>query len=169
MDIKKILRASLFAIGIGILLVIISVILQILSFLLTDYSIADRIAFVTTVYAYLMFPFFLLLYFWTGMRSVNKYKLDAVGAGVVAAFSYIVTGLMHIVFNSVMNLLVVGGVFHVTVFRSTESVVVAAILGNLVGGVGVLASSICGLGLLVFGMMINFVVGAVGGLFAQRE
>lgn len=167
MEIKKTLLASLLIIGIGVLLVVISIILQVASLLITGPR-GEILSLATTIYTYLVVPLFIILYFWAGMRAVKKYKLDAVGGATVAAFSYFVTGLINLILTMLLSLLIVGKVLNVTGFRSLESVLAASLLGDLAGAVGMAASAACGIGLLVIGTLINFVIGGLGGLFAQR-
>lgn len=168
-DFQKMLFASLLTIGIGVVLVIVSLILGLLSFAITD-SNAALVDLVTTVYLLLLFPLFFVLFFWTGMRAVKNYGFDAVGAGVVAAFSYAIIDLVKILLEMLLAVVVVsrsmgsgGG------FGSTEMTVTASFFGDMMGLSGVALSAVCGLGILAIGSLINFVIGGFGALFALRK
>ncbi|MFH0738144.1 MAG: hypothetical protein V1827_06345 [Candidatus Micrarchaeota archaeon] len=164
-DTRKVLMASFLIIGIGIVLSIISIILQLLSLTLTE-QMGDTISLIASVYLLLMFPVFFVLFFWTGIRAAKSYGFDAVGAGIVAAFSFFVIGLVERLLNLLLAVIVVKGPLDAVGFGSTEMIVASSIFGGLMGLSGVALSTVCGFGMLIFGTAINFVVGGVGAIFA---
>ncbi len=168
LDIKNILRGSLIFTGVGIILVIMSMVLQLLSLIVTDAN-GEIVQLIVMGYSLILIPGFFVLYFFAGIRAVKVHGLDAVGAGAVAAFSYFVAGLTHVLLETLLNLLVVSGLIPGGAgFGSAGSIISAQIFGEVTGTVSVMAPAICGFGLLLIGTLINFVIGGFGGLFAQR-
>ncbi len=167
-DIRTVLRASLVIIGAGVALVVISMILKLLPLLIKG-SAGEIITLIGSIYEFLMIPAFLALFFWAGMRAVSQFKLDAIGAGAVSAFSYILTGLVHLVLGTLLNIIVMSQVIGGATFGSAETQLASALFGDIMGAAGIGVSAFCGLGIIVFGAMINFVVGGFGGLFALRK
>ena len=163
-DVRRIMTASFLAIGIGIALSIFSLILQLLSRLISG-DAGEIIGIITAAYLLLLFPVFLGLFFWTGMRAVKLYGFDLIGAGYITAFSYFVIGLVERVLDILISILLVRGPLDAIGFGSTEMVVASSIFGDLIGLGGVALSSVCGFGMLLFGSMVNFVVGGFGALF----
>lgn len=166
-DVKKILGASLLIVAIGVALVVVSMILELLS-LMTTGSTEEIISLIGTAYAFLLIPIFFGLYFWGGMRAVRKFELDAVSAGGVSAFSHVVTGLIHLALGTLLNILVVSRVVGGMGFGSAEAALAAALFGDAAGAMGIGLSAVCGFGIIIFGAMMNFVVGGVGALFILR-
>lgn len=164
----KTARASVLPIFMGLVLFGIYLIFQAVPILVSDASIAQILDLVSLAYTYLMIPLYVILYFWTGSRAVKKFGADAVGAGLVAAFSYLVTGLVSVALGTILNLIVLSQIIGMVDFRSPESVLAAAVLGDLTGRVGVLVSALCGVGLVAIGILINFTIGSLGGLFSIR-
>ncbi len=168
LDIKKVVQGSLIFAGVGIVLVIMSMVLQLLSLIVTDAN-GDIVQLIVMGYSLILIPGFFILYFFAGMRAVKVHGLDAVGAGAVAAFSYFVAGLCHVILETLLNLLVVSGLIPGGAgCGSAGSIISAQIFGEVAGMVGVLVPAVCGIGLLLVGTLINFVIGGFGGLFAQR-
>lgn len=163
-DVRRVLTASFLTIGIGIVLSILSMILHLLSTLLTE-GIGDIFGILNGLYLLLLFPLFLGLFFWTGIRAVTLYGFDMIEAGYIAAFSYFVIGLVEIVLHILLAILLVQGPLDTIGFGSTEMVVASSIFGGLIGLSGVALSAVCGFGMLMFGCMVNFVVGGFGALF----
>jgi hypothetical protein len=161
------LLASLLIIGIGIILTILSVIIQALP-IITPEDMSDTIDMASMAFQILLYPMFFLLYLWSGMRASNNYGFDIVGAGIVASFSSLVITMIKIVLNAVLAVIVVSRPIGNFGFGSMETVV-ASVLFDTAGISGVGISAICGIGLALIGAMINFVVGGVGGWIALRK
>lgn len=167
-DLKKVLKASLLISVIGIALVILSVIIRLVATIVTGPE-ADILTLASAAYSYLMIPIFFLLFFWAGIRAVKKYKLDAVGAGATSAFAFFFVGIIHLVLETLISFLFVGGVIGGGGFIPAEATLAAIVFGeSAAGGVGLGLSTVCGFGLIAGGTLINFAVGGFGGLFAQR-
>jgi hypothetical protein len=178
MDIKNMLRASLPLIGIGSALVVISVILQVISLIFTGpkdllvtlpvlgvSSVPDM---ASTAFTYLMYPLFFVMYFWGGLRGIKRYRLDTVGSATSTAFSYVVTGGLHLALGVLLNLLVINGIIDTVRYGSVEAALATALFGETGGAMGVLFAGLCGIGALLIGALMNFVVGGVGAILAQR-
>ncbi|MEW6748920.1 MAG: hypothetical protein AB1295_04400 [Candidatus Micrarchaeota archaeon] len=163
-DVRRILTASLLTIGIGIVLSILSMILQLLSTIITD-DIGDILDITNGLYLLILFPLFFVLFFWTGIRAVKLYGFDVMEAGYITAFSYFMIGLVEMVLHILLAILLVRGPLDTVGFGSTEMVIASSIFGGLIGLSGVALSAVCGFGMLVFGSMVNFVVGGFGALF----
>ena len=178
MDIKNMLRASLPLIGIGVTLVMISIALQVLSLIFTgpkdiiatlpvlgDTSLPELAA---AAFSYLMYPLFLLLYLWGGRRGVKRYRLDTIGSATSTALSYVVTGALHIALGLMLSLLVINGIIVTGSYGSVESTLATALFGETAGAMGIAMTGLCGAGVLAIGALVNFVVGGLGAIIAQR-
>jgi len=168
-DLKKMALASLLVIGMGLVLVILSVLLRLLSMVITDPAMANVIDMVGMAYTVLLLPVFFLLFFWAGFRAASAYGFDAVGAGIVAAFSYFVCACAHLALNMVLTLVVVAKPLGGSGFGTLESSLAASLFGSMIGMTGVGLTAVCGAGVIVMGVLMNFVVGGFGGLFALRK
>jgi hypothetical protein len=178
MNVKNMLRASLPLIGIGVVLVVIGLVLQLASLLLTgphDIIVMLPVLGSTSIpeladaaFSYLAYPLFLILYFWGGMRGVKHYRLDTVGSAVSVAFAYVVTGVLDLAFGLVLSLLVINNILQTARYGSMESSMTIALLGETTGATGIALTGLCGIGIIAFGALMNFVVGGVGAIFAQR-
>ena len=162
-DFGRLLRASVTTIGIGVVLSIITIILQLLSLTISD-SIGDIIDLASSIDMALMIPVFFVLIFWTGMQAAKSHGFDAVGAGSVAAFSFFVIGLIERLLNILLAIIVIKGPLDAVGFGSTEMIISSSIFGGLLGLSGVALSALCGFGMLIFGTLINFVVGGIGAI-----
>jgi hypothetical protein len=167
-DVKRIIFAAFITGGVGVALVILSIILQLLSLAITDENgpLMDSIFY---GYRLILFPIFLILFFWTGMRAVRRYGFDAVGAATVTALAYFIVALVEKVLDTVLAIIVVSRPLGGGGFGSAESAVAASLFGGAVGLSGVGLSLVCGIGLIILGTMINFVIGGFGALFALRK
>jgi hypothetical protein len=169
LDIKRVLKGSLIFVGLGLVLVILTLILQLLTLIITgEYS--DYVQIMALVFAFAVIPLYLAMYFIAGIRAVKKHGLDAVGAGMVSAFSYAVAAVAHLFFDFLLNMLIVSGLIPGGAgLGSSSSVLAAQVFGDITGPLGLGAALFCGFGLIAVGALINFVVGGLGGLFAQRK
>lgn len=177
-DVKNVLRASLPLVAIGFVLVIVCVALQVLSLVLSgpsdilvmlpvlgETSVPDL---ASTVFTYLMYPVFFAVYFWGGMRGVKRYKLDTLGSAGAAAAAYVATGFLHLALGILLDLMVINGILHTVRYSSVESTLATAVFGETAGAMGIVLSGVCGLGVLVTGALMTFVVAGVGAIVAQR-
>ncbi|MEW6722196.1 MAG: hypothetical protein AB1324_02965 [Candidatus Micrarchaeota archaeon] len=167
-DVKKMLISALLSVGIGLALVVLSLILQLLSLAITDEN-AQLLDTAFSLYMLILFPLFLGLYIWTGMRAVKRYQFDAVGAAWVAAIAYFITAVIEKILNAALALVIVSRPLGGGGFGSTESAVASSLLGGAVGLSGIGLSIVCGLGLVIVGTMINFVIGGCGALLVLRK
>jgi hypothetical protein len=167
-DFRKLLMASVLVMGIGTVLVIIQEILATLSLVMTD-SNAATVDLIGTAFSVLMVPVFFALYLWCGIRAAKKYGFDAVGAGWVCAFSYFVTSIVHLILNLILNLVIVSKAISGSGVGSAEAALAASLFGGIVGLSGVGLSAFCGLALIIFGTMTNFVVGGTGAILVLRK
>lgn len=167
-DVRRTLFASALIIGIGVLLVIINMILLLLSLVLKDGN-GPIIETVLAGFSILEIPLFLILFFWAGIRSAKRYGFDAVGAGTVASLSYIVIAFVQLFLDVILSIVVVSRGVIGAGFGSAESAVAASVFGGAVGLSGIGLSAVCGVGLIIIGAMINFVIGGSGALFALRK
>lgn len=174
---RKVVVASLIVIllGVGltvveaILPIIISLVLSLLNFTeVLDQYMVHIFLLVKLVFAVLYF----LLFFWSGIRAVKTYGLDIPMAGLVSALS---AGMVAI-FSTVLALAMQFGLINVIVSALSgivdsgdiETALLVGAGGVLMFGAGVLATIFFGLMGLLLNMLLNFIVGALGGLFASK-
>ena len=167
-DYRKMMFASSLTMGIGVILVIISVILELLSLALGG-SYGPIFEMLSSAFILIMFPVFLVLFFWTGMRSAKNYGLDAVQSGFSTAFAYLVIALVELVLEIALAAVVITRPLGGEGFGSTKMVIISSIFGGVVGLKGVALTGVCGLGMILIGALINFVIGGFGALFALRK
>ncbi len=168
-DFKKMFLASLLVIGMGVVLVILSVVLRLISMVVTDPGIIGILDIAGWAYALLLIPLFLAIYFWAGMRAAKSYGFDAVGAGIVAAFSSLVVGIIQQALDMLLTLVVVARPMDSAGFGTLESALAASLFGGMIGLKGVGLTAVCGAGVVLFTAAVSFVVGGFGGLFALRK
>src|SRR5512135_2031112 len=128
-DYRRFILSSALVIIIGIVLVILNLILQLLSVVITD-SNAATIEFISMVYSVAMIPVFFVLFFWSGMRAARRYNFDAVGAAGVASFSYVVIGLVQLVLNLLLSVIVVSKGIAAPGLGSAEAALVATLFSG---------------------------------------
>ncbi|MFH1785182.1 MAG: hypothetical protein ABH842_02020 [Candidatus Micrarchaeota archaeon] len=166
-DIKKMFLASILIIVIGVVLTILSTIVQVLPVVLPE-EYLDTFGLVSMVYLILLYPIFFGLYLWGGIRSAKNYGFDLIGAGTVAAFSYFIIAMIKIIINAILALIVISRPVGNFGFGSMETAI-ASILFDTTGTSGIGISALCGVGLALIGTMVNFVVGGIGGWIVLRK
>ncbi|MBN1170245.1 hypothetical protein JXA56_04425 [Candidatus Micrarchaeota archaeon] len=168
LDIKKIAKSSILFVGAGIIIVILSMILQLLT-VLVEGEYNSVIQTITSIFSYLMLPLFLGLFLLAGYRAVRIHGFDAVGAGATAAISYFLIATVHLTLDVLLVILVLSGMIPGGAgFGSSESVAAAAVFGDVTGMLGLGLQIFCGFGLILIGSLFNFVIGGVAGLYASR-
>lgn len=168
-DFKKVLKASVLIIAIGVALVISAIILKLVSTLITG-SEAATVSLISTAYSFLLWPVFFVLYLWAGMRATRKFRLDAVGAGATSAIAFMLVGFTRLLLEIVLSLLFVSRVLGGTSYISDESVLAATIFGETATkGMGILLAALCGVGAILIGGLVNFVIGGLGSIIVQRR
>ena len=118
--------------------------------------------------------FFMLLFLWTGYRTAHKYRGDAVEAGITAAISYIIIAVVNLVFTLVLTILSAVELISYTAVTSGiggehSDIALALLGGGAAGVVGIVFNLCCSFGLMLVGGLINFVIGAVGGLIGEKK
>ncbi len=167
-DFRRFILASVLIMIVGIALVILGAILQLLSVVITDAN-APLIQLASSIYDVAEIPLFLILFFWCGMRAARGFSFDAVGAAMVTAFSYIIIAAVQLLIDVVLSLIVVSKGIPTPGFGSAEATLAASLFSGASGISGIGLSAICGVGVIVLGALINFVVGGAGALFALRK
>lgn len=168
MDNKKILASSTIAIVIGVILVLISTVAHIVpQYISTD---AAKVAnSVVSIFDYAMIIIFALLYLWTGMRAAKKYRADLLESALAAAFSHTIVGVVSLIVNVLVGILALANIVNGSGIKANESVISGLIFSGVVGAAGIGANVVCGIGLIVLGALINFMIGAVGGFFGRGK
>lgn len=169
LDIKKVLLASILIIGIGIVLDIFAVILELLPMVVSDIKYINYLNLALNVFSYVSYPIFFAIFLWAGFRAVKKYGLDLVGAGTVSALSYFVIALFLILLDAFMNGVMLNRAASGVGFGSYEIIAATTVFGDLSGLGGVMLTVLCGIGIVIIGTLVNFVVGGIGGYFASRR
>ncbi|MDD5340555.1 MAG: hypothetical protein PHV13_04895 [Candidatus ainarchaeum sp.] len=160
MEFHRILEASKEVMTIGIALVALDFVLRAANFLLP--SMAGILGWIMNAYALILLVAFFCLYAWAGMRAVRLYKMDLVGAGLVAATAYLVTSIVNYILG-MLGLLLLWGRVGLT---SADPLSGAAFGGLMLGVTGILDTGITVFVILI-GLVMNFVVGAGGGAIAN--
>jgi len=169
MDMRYVGKASTLVIIIGVILVILSTVTSFLPTLIEDAALADTLDLVDTVVTYLALVLFLGLYAFAALRAVRKFGLDVMGAGMVSAMSYAVVGVFHLLINMVVELLIVNKAITIDGFRTAESALAASLLGDIApDSGGVLIASLCGVGIIAVGFMMNFIIGSVVAIVSRH-
>ncbi len=167
-DFKRFILASALIIIVGVALVILGTILQLLSVAITDAN-APTLELASSIYSVVEIPLFLILFFWCGMRAAKAFGFDAVGAAGVTAFSYAVIAVVQLILDILLSVVVVSKGIPTPGFGSAEATLAASLFSGASGLSGIGLSAICGVGVIIIGSMINFVVGGAGALFALRK
>lgn len=168
LDVKKLFLASALIIGLGIVFVILSTILQLLTNIISGPNLGI-IETINTAYSILLYPLFLALYLWCGIRAARKYGFEPVGAGLVTSFSYLIIAVVQLVLDIILTLIFVSSQTTSVGFGSVESAMAAFFFGPTADISGVGLSAVCGVGVILFGLIINFVVGGFGAILALRR
>jgi len=167
-DYKKMALAAFLTVGIGVVLIIISLILQLLSIVMND-SNGAIIDMASIAYAIIMIPVFLALMFWTGIRAAKNFGFDAVGSAGVAALSFFVIGLAELALQMLLAAIIVTRPMGSGTLGSPALALASSVFGGAMGMGGIVLSAVCGVGILLLGVLVNFVVGGFGALFALRQ
>ncbi len=167
-DFKRFLLASALVVIVGVVLVIIGTILQLLGVVITDAN-ASTVQLISSVFAVAEIPLFLILFFWSGMRAAKAFSFDAVGAASVTAFSYAIIAVIQLVLDILLSIIVVSKGIATPGFGSAEAALAASLFSGASGLSGIGLSAVCGVGVIVIGALINFVIGGAGALFALRK
>lgn len=160
--IKEMLRASVKTILIGFVLVLIAGLLAVLGHFL-DEETASIIWSILGIIGLIYIPAYFLLYLWTGYRAKRKFRLSTMEAGVTTAFTFVVIGLFSFVLNMVLILL---SVEEILTYQITPAMFE---IGEIFEGYYILDIALCGLGKLVIGFIINFVIGLCGAVIADEK
>lgn len=118
--------------------------------------------------------FFMLLFLWAGYRTTHKYRGDAVEAGVTATVSYVTIAIVNLMFTLVLTILSAVEIISYTAVTSGiggehSDIALALLGGSATGALGIIFNICCSAGLILVGGLINFVIGAVGGLIGEKK
>lgn len=149
----------------GFITIAYSLISVVYMFLGSTYEILNTII---TLSAYATYIGFFGLYIWGGHKVAKEQGLDPFGAGVVTAVSHLFAGFLTLIIGILFELLLVLKIFKASNFPAAEPTVVLALFGDLSGVGGLLIEGVCWAGLIVLGALINFAIGAIGGIIAHR-
>lgn len=122
----------------------------------------------------IIYALFLALFFWAGYRTARKYHGDVVESGVTAALAYTVVALVNLVLTGLLYILSLVGILSITAISSgiggeVSDIGVAFLPGDAASALGIIENICCALGLLPLGALINFVVGALGGMLGEKK
>ena len=122
------------------------------------------------LYTYLMLIGFALLYLLESVNIYKKYKLDPVACGTVTCFCHIVCSLITLFLYNMIAVLTFAGVKNLAL-RTSEFVVIGNVLDPafLATPTGLIISDLCWVGLTGFGGLINFILGAIGGMYGFKK
>ena len=179
LDFEKIKGGLILPTTIGAIVIFIGFLLNILLSLLSYMPIVGEMmalmggigGIILSILGYL---FFLLLFVWVGYRASRKYHADVTTAGISAAFSYAILGVLNLMLTLILTLLNVVGIIGYTALSpgvgGEQGDIAVALLGGATAGItGILANLCCALGLIPFGALVNFVVGSIGGIIGAKK
>ncbi len=177
LDFDKIKAGLILPTGIGLCIIIFGFLLNLIlgffgyvSFINTiiDY-LAGIVGLVISAVSHLLF---LLLFFWTGYRTVYKYHATVIEGGVTAALSYVVIAFINLgltLLLTVLSLANIGFTAGVGIGGEHSDITIALFGDSFEGGIGILVNICCSMGLIPIGALINFVVGSLGGMFGEKK
>ena len=166
MDFRKIVDASKLIIGFGIALVILSFVLSVVLTIVLSSFLKEIGVVIVILNMVIVALLFLGLYFWAGMRAVKNYGLDPIGAGVVAAFSYLMVAAVHFVIDLILRLILSGWIAGIGLGGEYASEFLA--IGGLIGLMNITISVLWTVLAVPLGVVINLFVGILGGWYAER-
>jgi len=165
LEMKKVFFASVLITALGMMFVVASLVLQMLPLVLEP-EVGATISLLSTIYLFLLYPLFFVLYFWAGMRGAKRYGLDAINSGIVTAFSSFIVGAFELIAITIITAVVLAKGTGAVGFQTPEIVVTNVVFGDIMGYRGIGLSALCGLGLVLLNSAINFVIGGLGAILA---
>ncbi|MFH1393729.1 MAG: hypothetical protein ABIH29_02510 [Candidatus Micrarchaeota archaeon] len=160
---KGILRASVKSTVIGVGLVLLVRFMMIVDHLLGSSSEGRIVGLITMALSALMLPAFLSLYLWTGFQAKRILGLRTREAGAAAALAFAVASIFRIVLDALLSILQVDTVLRYQL--SPEMLGIPLVFEDL----WVVGISLCALGGLALGLVINFVVGMCGAILSENR
>ncbi|MFA5412383.1 MAG: hypothetical protein WC350_03510 [Candidatus Micrarchaeia archaeon] len=160
MEGAKIIEASKLPVGLGLVVILISVVIAAISLLGGD-TVKSVMALVSLVYGIASYLIFLLLFAWAGYRAVKKFGLDLVGAAAVGALSAGAVGLVALVLNFIVLAVVLGAAAATTPESGASTAAIAGIAGVI--------SVVFGIFWIIGSVVVNAGVAAIGGLLAKGK
>lgn len=163
-DLKLMFKISTPIILKGGLMILVYVILSLLS------AVFEWATQLVLLYTYLMLIGFALMYLFEGANIYKKYKLDPIGCGTVICFCHAMCGLISLLLYNLVAVLVLLGVNNLSL-RTSEYIIIGNVLDTtfLSTTAGVVVSDLCWIGLIGVGGLINFVLGAIGGMYGFKK
>ncbi len=162
LNLKGILQASTHSIIIGSALVLLFTLLLIVGHVLGISQEGSIVRMITGAVFVIYIPVFFLLYLWTGWRAKRRFHLHTREAGIAAAFSYGIAASISFLLNTLLLILAVGDVL---MYQITPSMFD---FGGIFSEIVILGSSICGIGVMVIGLILNAVIGMCGSIISEN-
>lgn len=160
MEGAKIIEASKLPIGMGLVVILISVVITAIN-LLGGETAKGVMGIVSLVYGISTYLVFLLIFAWAGYRAVKKFGLDLPSAAAVGALSALALGLVNLVLQFVMLAVVLGSAATTTSASAGATAVTAGLVG--------MVSVVFGIIGIIVSVIINAAVAGIGGLLAQGK
>lgn len=166
MDFSKVIPSSKLIIIIGIGMLVVLDLLGLVSYLLPTSVTSLYSLFLLVIGLLVCIPFF-LLYLYAGFRAVYKYGMDPLSAGIVSAFSHFVIGIVGIILALLLSLVGFGKIaLSSSPLYGSGSAGVGALFGLIYLGAEIIVLT-CMIGVLICGLIINFIIGIIGGFFGK--
>jgi fumarate reductase subunit D len=160
---KGIFQASIRAMILGILLVLIPIILIVVGYVLGSSEEGHLVGLIAEAVSVLMIPVFFVLYLWTGYNARKRYNLKARESGIASALAYGVAAFANLFLLTILSVLkvsdVVGYQISPTIFG----------FEGIFEDIYVLGTTVCGLGMIAIGMLVNFAVGMSGAILSENR
>lgn len=160
MEGSKIIEASKLPMGIGLVVILISMVIAAISLFGGD-AVKQVVGIVSLAYGISSYLIFMLLFGWAGYRAVKKFGLDLMGAAAVGALSALAVGIAGLVLSFVMLAVAVGAAAATTTDSGTSTAAFAGVFGII--------SVMLGIFWIIGSTVINAVVAAIGGLLAKGK
>lgn len=180
LDFNKIRSGMMIPTAIGIVVVGLGFLFLFVLSLLSEYvsevnQFIDMIAgTVSLIFSLFMYLFFMLLFLWTGYRTAHKYHATPIEAGITSAVSYITIAIVNLGLTFILAVLNALGFVNYTAISTKVggelNDIGLALIGVDAGAiVGIIAGLCCAVMLIVVSGLINFVIGAIGGVIGEKK
>jgi hypothetical protein len=108
----------------------------------------------------------LLVYVYAGYRAGKKYRMSALGGGIVAALSFAVAHTIITIIGVLISLAFYSGIF---LLGSASDVGLMAGMAGLLGVMSLVISGFVYFAALISGLLINFIAGAIAAYFVTKR
>ncbi len=177
LDFNKIRAGLLLPTAIGLVIIFLGFMINLVLGLLSGIEIVEAfldfmLQWGNLVISIIGFFLFMFLFAWTGYRTARKYRGKLSEAGLASALSYAIMAFVGLFFDIVNGIFQMIGILPTALVGGIsgggyEDIAIAIFGESLEGTAAVAVVLCCGFGRIPIGMLINFFVGSVGGMFGS--